>query len=112
MLCAVLYRWRNSSTDGEARRVRQLFLAWTPPRGLEIRAHYAFARGGGIVLVDAGSVAAIYEGAAPFMSALDFEIEPVLNVIEAISISMDVDDWAEQVAPPGTNEPAPTSDRS
>lgn len=100
MLLAVCYRWNSTVTYEDRQRVRQLFMAWTAPPGIEIVNHYHFARGGGIILTEVTSVSVIYEGLVPFMSSLDFEIEPVLDIVEAIAISMDVHEWANTVSTP------------
>ena len=97
MELAILYRWHNNSTDKDTNRVRKLFMAWEPPRGAELKAHYYFARGGGIVIVDVNDSSVLFEGLAPFTPTIEFDIEPVFNVIEAIAISMDVDDWTTSV---------------
>jgi hypothetical protein len=97
MQFAILYRWRGNATGPETRTVRSLFMAWEPPTGVELISHYYFARGGGIVIVDVGAVSALFEALSPFTPTVEFDIEPVFNPIEAIAISMDVDEWANAV---------------
>ena len=97
MELAVLYRWQSNTTDRDTRAVRKLFMAWEAPRGVGLKAHYYFSRGGGIVIVDADDAAALFEALAPFTPIIEFDIEPVFNVIEALAISMDVDDWAKEI---------------
>jgi hypothetical protein len=97
MQFAILYRWRSNITDEDTRSVRRLFMAWEPPNGVELVSHYYFARGGGIVVVEATAVPALFETLAPFTPTIEFDIEPVFNVIDAIAISMDMDDWADTV---------------
>jgi hypothetical protein len=97
MLFAVLYRWRANVAAREAQRTRRLFAAWEPPAGLEIFAHYSFARGGGVVVVEAHDAAALFEALAPFTSTIDFDVEPIVKVIQALAISMDVEDWVHSV---------------
>ena len=97
MELAILYRWKENTTGADNRAVRSLFMAWKPPSGVELLSHYYFARGGGIVIVDVGGVSSLFEALRPFTPMIDFDIEPVFNPIEAIAISMDVDEWAESV---------------
>ncbi|HEX5369567.1 MAG TPA: DUF3303 family protein [Dehalococcoidia bacterium] len=97
MELAISYRWRDNTTEKDTKAVRKLFMAWEAPRGVGMKAHYYFARGGGIVIVDADNASALFEGLAPFTPTIEFDIEPIFNVIEAIAISMDVEEWAADV---------------
>jgi hypothetical protein len=98
VLFAILYRWRANVRDDDTRGMRQLFVAWEPPTGLEVTAHYHYARGGGLAVVDTVGASTLFEALAPFTHTIDFDIEPIVNVIEAIAISMDVDVWVESVS--------------
>jgi hypothetical protein len=40
---------------------------------------------------------ALYEALAPFRPMVDFDVEPVVNVIEALAISLDVEEWVASV---------------
>jgi hypothetical protein len=97
MLMAVSYTPREGRTPEDRRRVRQLFIAWTPPPGLELLAHYHFVNGGGVLIVVADSVDGLYRSIEPFKPMVNFDIEPVINVMEAIATSMDVDEWVTTV---------------
>lgn len=97
MVFAILYRWRGNATGSDTKTVRSLFMAWEPPGGVELLAHYYFARGGGIVIVDAAAASSLFEALSPFTPTIEFDIEPVFNPIEAIAISMDMDEWANSV---------------
>ena len=97
MLFAISYDWRATTTGEDTKRLRRLFVAWNPPTETEIVVHYHYARGGGILFVETSSAAHLYRALAPFMPILEFDIEPALNVIGAIAISMDVEEWVEGV---------------
>jgi hypothetical protein len=97
MLFTLVYHWRSSATDEDTRKLRTRFVAWNPPPGLDLLAHYHYARGGGIVILESSSGAAIFEGLAPFVPILDIDLEPVVNVIEAVAISMGVEEWTDSV---------------
>ena len=97
MLFACIYHLKPALNDEESRRLRRLFIAWDPPEGIEIKCHYAFAKGGGVAIVEAASPSTIWESLARFTPWVDIEMEPVLSIIEALAISMDVDEWADSV---------------
>jgi hypothetical protein len=102
MLFAIKYGPSDNQTEEDRRRVRRLFVAWEPPTGVELQAHYHLVSGGGFLVVDTESATAIYESLEPFKPMVRFDVEPVVNVIEAIAASMDVEEWAESVlAGPG-----------
>jgi Domain of unknown function (DUF3303) len=94
---AILYKWRSNVTNGDTRKMRSLFIAWDPPEGLTVDSHYHFARGGGIVTVEVDDASVLFEALAPFTPIVEFDIEPTINAIEAVAISMDVDEWLESV---------------
>jgi hypothetical protein len=97
VLFAIQYAWRPNVNEADTRRIRDLFVAWDPPTGLEVTAHYHYARGGGLAVVEAVGAGTLFEALAPFTDGLDFDIEPIINVLEAIAISMDVDEWVDSV---------------
>ena len=97
MLFAVNYAPRPGRSEAEERRGRELFMAWNPPAGVEIRHHFHYVGGGGVVIVDAEAPGPMYEAVAAFKKSVKVEIEPVINMIEALAISMDVDEWVASV---------------
>jgi hypothetical protein len=97
MLFACIYHLKPTLADEEARRLRRVFIAWEPPEGIEIKCHYAFARGGGVAIVEAASPATIWESLARFLPWVDIEVEPALSIVEALAISMDVDEWVDSI---------------
>jgi Domain of unknown function (DUF3303) len=97
MLYAVIYRKKKSATEEELRQIRQRFIGWTPPPGLQIKSHYAFVDFGGVIIVNAGDNAALRVGLQPFLGPVEFEVEPLLSIAEALAISLDVDEGANPV---------------
>lgn len=97
MLFAIKYQSRPGRTEAESKRARELLMAWEPPTVVEIRHHFHYVSGGGVVIADTEVLAGLYESMAPFKSLVDFDVEPVVNVIEALAISLDVDEWAASV---------------
>ena len=97
MLFAIKYAPSESQTEEDRRRVRRLFVAWAPPPGVDLEAHYHLVSGGGFMVVTSESTLALFESLEPFKPAIRFDIEPVVNVIESIATSMDVQDWADSV---------------
>ena len=94
MLFSVTYKRRSSYNDDSTRELIRRFMAWTPPAGVELRNHYHYAEGGGgIVILETDSAGAMFEGLTAFDSIIEYDIEPVLNVIEAVAIKMDVTEW-------------------
>jgi hypothetical protein len=100
MQFAITYRRRPNISDQETRKLLRIFMAWTPPTGVELLAHYHFARGGGgIVILKADSASALFEALTAFDAIIDYEAEPVLNVIDAVAIKMDVNEWVSSLTP-------------
>ena len=97
MLFAIKYTPRSTRTDAESRRAREIFVAWSPPATVEIKHHFHYVEGGGVIIAETELPTALYESVAPFQPMTDFDIVPVVNVIEAIAISMDVDEWVDSV---------------
>jgi hypothetical protein len=97
MLFAVIYRLKPTVNADDARRLRRLFMSWEPPEGIDIQCHYAFARGGGVAIVEAVSPSTIWDSLARFKPWLEIETEPALSIVEALAISLDVDEWADSI---------------
>jgi uncharacterized protein DUF3303 len=97
MLFAVKYSPIGSRTEEDRRQLRRIFLAWQPPAGVEVRAHYHYVSGGGLAVADTESASLLFESLQPFKPLLAFDVEPVINVIEALAIAMGVDEWAGSV---------------
>ena len=97
MLLALTYRWRTLADAEKRKRSRRIFLAWNPPAGVEIVSHYYYADGGGIIILNADGAADLFEALVPFLPTLAYEVHPALNVIEALAISEDVDEWLDSL---------------
>jgi hypothetical protein len=93
MLFGIKYSPAVGRTSEQRRQVWRLAMAWEPRTGVEIQAHYHFVSGGGVIVVETTSASALYESLEPFKPLVQFDVEPVVNVIEAIATSMDVDEW-------------------
>ena len=98
MLFTIIYHWKPDATRAETRRLRQTFLAWQAPDGLNILAHYFFAGGGGIVIAEVDDARVIWQALSPFTPLLQVQIEPVLSVLDAVALSMDADEWLAKAA--------------
>jgi hypothetical protein len=68
----------------DQQRAIQLFGAWTPPAGLQIRAHYAAANGGDYVIIETDSVEALIEATATWAPFLTYEVIPIVAVQEGV----------------------------
>ena len=97
MLFAIRYHARAGRTEAEARRVREIVMAWNPPAGVEVQNHYHYVSGGGMVVAEAENARSLYEMVGPFKPLVDFQVEPVLNVIEALAVSLDIEEWVDSV---------------
>jgi hypothetical protein len=103
MLFTAIYTPKNESEQSQ-RRSLQLFTIWKPP--FEFKAHYARADGkGGIAIFDADDPAVVLEGIAPFTPFFDFEVTPVTEIENAVSVFQRVNEWRDSVrAPAKTSE--------
>ena len=95
MLVGGTYRFR----DGADQRVGlKRFQAWKPPAGFTFQGHWTTADGmGGMFIAETDSAAAAFEAAAAFADLLDFNIVPVLDIMEAVPINARVFDWIDTV---------------
>jgi len=98
MQFAIRYHARVGRTEAEAARVRELLMAWDPPPEVNVLSHYHYVSGGGVVVAEAEHPTALYSLIEPFKPLVKFEVEPVLNVIEALAISLDIEEWVESVS--------------
>lgn len=97
MLFAVKYYPRPGRTEAEAHRVRELLMAWDPPDSIEVTHHFHYVGGGGILIIDTEAPGPLYEAVEPFKPFVDVDIEPVINMIEALAISLDIEEWVASV---------------
>jgi hypothetical protein len=102
MLFQVSYTTRAGGSveqnESGAKRALALFGKWSPPAGLEIKSFYARADGkGGTLIVETDNVAVLAEGPAKFGALNEFEIVPVLDIMEAVPIYSEAIAWAESI---------------
>ena len=93
MLFAIKYRPQASRTEADAKQMRALLLQWQAPPGVDVRNHFHYVGGGGVIIVDTLEPSALYETLEPFKPLVEFDVEPVINFLEALAISRDVDEW-------------------
>jgi len=93
LLFAIKYRPQPGRTDADAKRVRALLIKWQAPPGVEVKNHYHYVSGGGVLIVDTLDPSLLYETLGPFKPLVEFDVEPVINFVEALAISTDVDEW-------------------
>jgi Protein of unknown function (DUF3303) len=75
------------------------FQAWTPPDGFAFQGHWGTADGmGGMFIADVDSAAAAFEATAAFSDLIEFQIVPVLDIMEAVPINTRVLDWIDSVS--------------
>src|SRR6185503_10100399 len=101
MLFAVKYRPQANRTTAESKHIRELLMQWQPPAGVELKHHFHYVSRGGVLIVDTRDPSALYETLEPFKPLVEFDVEPVINYLEAMAISTDVDQWAASVSASG-----------
>lgn len=92
MLFAVKYHPRDHLSEDEWRRARTTFLRWEPPDGVEIRHHFHLLNNDGVIIVESSSSEQLYRGIVPFGQLVKIDIDPVVNVYEALAISLEHDE--------------------
>jgi len=93
MLFAIKYRPQASRTEAESKNIRELVMKWEAPLGVEVQHHFHYVSAGGVLIVDTMDPSALYETLDPFKPLVEFDIEPVINYLEAMAISTDIDEW-------------------
>ncbi|HXW79802.1 MAG TPA: DUF3303 family protein [Acidimicrobiales bacterium] len=96
MLIGGIYKFR----PGADQRVGlKRFQAWAPPSGFVFQGHWARADGtGGLFLAEAESAAAVFEATGAFSDLIEFDIVPVLDIMESVPVSMKVLSWIDSVS--------------
>ena len=92
MIFAIRYHLQPDRSRQEWREARSTFLEWSPPHGVEIRNHFHFLNNEGVVIVDADSAELLYQGVLPFRPTVGIDIQPVVNLYEALAISFDLEE--------------------
>lgn len=98
MLFATIYTPRGAGDEEAPKRVQELYGKWKPPAGMEIKAFYSFADGnGGIVISEAATAAQILEAVSAFIPYFEYNVVPILEIGEAVSIGQRVNAWRDSV---------------
>jgi hypothetical protein len=70
------------------------FQAWTPPAGFTFQGHWSRADGmGGMFVAEADNAAAALQATTAFSDLLEFELVPIVDIIEAVPLTAKVIDW-------------------
>ena len=95
MLLGGTYRFRAGN---DPRVGLKRFQAWTPPTGFTFQGHWATADGnGGMFIAEADSAAAALEATAAFADLIEFQLVPVLDIMESVPINLRVLGWINSV---------------
>jgi Domain of unknown function (DUF3303) len=97
MLLLISYRERARASEDDEKRILKLFANWKPPAGAEVKAHYARGDGGGFLIMEANSGAAMMEANAPWLMFFTFEVVPIVDITEAVPILNRAGAWRESV---------------
>jgi Domain of unknown function (DUF3303) len=97
MLFLVSYRERSRWSEDDDKRTLKLFAGWKPPAGLQVKSHYGRGDGGGFLIVEAESAAAMMESNAPWIAFFEFEVVPIVEIAEAVPILNKVYAWRDSV---------------
>jgi hypothetical protein len=74
------------------------FQAWTPPEGFTFQSHWARSDGmGGIFLAEVATAAAALEATTTFSDLIEFELVPVVDIMESVAISAKVFGWIDSI---------------
>jgi len=75
------------------------FEAWTPPSGFDFQGHWVRVDGsGGMFVAEADSAATVFEAVSAFADLIDFEIVPMVEIMESVPISTKVLAWIDSVS--------------
>jgi hypothetical protein len=95
MLLGGSYRFRSGAEQGVGLK---RFLAWTPPEGFTFQGHWARADGmGGMFVAEAESAAAAFEATTAFADVIEFELVPILDIMESVPISVKNLAWIDSL---------------
>ena len=98
MLFAVKYEPKAGRTREESRRLNHLIMKWQPPPEIAVQQHYHYVSGGGVMILDANQPGDLFEALEPFKSMVIFDVEPVINFLEAVAVAQDITEWEESLA--------------
>jgi hypothetical protein len=99
MLFMIHYRPKDGWTEAIAKRATRLFDNWKPPAGFNIKAHYARSDSeGGLVIVEAESPAAIMEATSTFALFYEHNVNPIVEISQAVPIVHRTTQWRDSIA--------------
>ena len=76
---------RPGLSADERQKVLQLFAGWTPPAGLDIKAHYVSAEGTDYVIVETTSAATLIEATAIWAPFVSYAVTPIVAAQDAVA---------------------------
>jgi hypothetical protein len=98
VLFATVYTSRGAGSEEASKRVLQMWSQWKQPAGLEIKAFYVLAdEGGGIIISEASTPAAMLEAISPFAPYLEYKVTPIVEITEAVPILQRVNAWRDSI---------------
>jgi hypothetical protein len=102
MKYVVSFKPRHGGSPGDTeiaeKRSMDVFSKWTPPEGVTF--HQFLARldtGGGYAVVESDNPKLVAEGPAKFAPWFDFEVTPVLDMTEALTITQEAIDFRDSI---------------
>jgi hypothetical protein len=87
-----------ADTETAAKRSMDVFSKWTPPDGLTF--HHFLARldtGGGYAVVETDNPLLVADGPAKFGPWFDFEVVPVVDVAEGMTVAQEAIDFRDSI---------------
>ena len=98
MLFANIYTYHQNLGEESAKRITNLFTKWTPPAGVEFKAHYLFADGsGGLAITEVSTAAAGFEGSVAWSPFMNQRIVGLVDITEGVPIQTKVSAWRDSV---------------
>jgi hypothetical protein len=97
MLFVNIYKIKSSISEAEDKRLYQLLAKWQPPAGLKILGWWVRADGTGVNVSETDSAEAVIEGLAPWYYAIDFDVQPAVEIAKGSEIANKAIAWRESV---------------
>lgn len=98
MLFSIEWVNRAGATEETDKRTLKLFTHWQPPAGVDFKAFYNYADGGGgIAIVESESAELLLETTAPWATYLDFTIRPLVPADKSAAIFGKAHAWRDSV---------------
>ena len=87
-----------ADAEADAKRGLALFSKWSPPEGLKMTEFVSRLDGrGGYVIVETDNPALLADGPSKFGVANDFEIVPVMDIMEGIPIANEAIEFRDSI---------------